>query len=418
MFALIDANSFYCSAEQVFRPEWRGKPIIVLSNNDGCIVAANKQALALGIKKFQPFFKVQRFCEQAGIIVCSSNYELYADLSHKMMQVIARFGPEQYIYSIDESFLNFNGCNQAIPDLALHAQKIRLAVWKETRLPVCVGIGKTLTLAKVANHVAKKWPGFNGVCVFDDNAFKQEVFEQLSPSDVWGIGKKTNEKLKQNGVVNVRQLSELNIKNLPVGFNVELDRTIQELNGTACKLWDSVRADKLQIFSTRSLGARITSIESLNQALAKHASIAAEKARKQGSLCGTLLVFAANSPFDDNPCSYKFLHHFNPATNDTTHFLKAISDYIYLIFNPSIAYYKIGVGLLNLSSETHQQWDLFNPPHGNAPLMNVLDNINQRYGTNSAFFIAQGIAEKWAMRRNLLTPQYTTNWHHIPYISC
>ena len=165
MFALVDTNSFYCSAEQLFRPEWCGKPIIVLSNNDGCVVTANEQAVALGVKKLSPFFKVKDLCERTGIIVCSSNYELYDDLSHKMMQVIGRFAPSQHIYSIDESFLSFADCEHAIPDLALHVQAIRKDVWKETRLPVCVGIGDTLTLAKVVNHVAKKWNGFNGVCV-------------------------------------------------------------------------------------------------------------------------------------------------------------------------------------------------------------------------------------------------------------
>lgn len=418
MFALVDANSFYCSAEQVFRPEWRGKPMIVLSNNDGCIVAANKQAVALGIQKFQPFFKVRKFCEQAGIVVCSSNYELYADLSHKMMQVIARFAPSQHIYSIDESFLSLKGCSEAIPDLSVHAQKIRQAVWKETRLPVCVGIGKTLTLAKVANHFAKKRPNFNGVCVLENNHFKRKVFEELSPLDIWGIGRKTNEKLKQNGVLTAWQLSQLNIHFLPAGFNVELKRTIKELNGEACKIWGGVRADKLQIFSTRSLGTRITNVEHLNQALARHAGIVALKAREQKSQCSTLMAFAANSPFDDNPCSYKLLKQFNPATNDTSQLLKAISENIHQLFKPGVAYYKVGIGLLNLNSETHQQWDLFNPPLDNVALMNVLDNINQRYGSNSAFFMAQGIEEKWSMRRDLLTPQYTTNWQHIPHISC
>ena len=418
MFALIDANSFYCSAEQVFRPEWRGKPMVVLSNNDGCIVAANKQAIALGIQKFIPFFEVKEFCKQAGIIACSSNYELYADLSHKMMQVIGRFGPLQHIYSIDESFLCFEHCYEAIPDFAFHAQKIRQAVWKETRLPVCVGIGKTLTLAKVANHVAKKWPGYNGVCVLDDQKFKRKVFEQLSPVDVWGIGRKTNEKLKQNGVLTAWQLSQMNIRFLPTGFNVELERTIKELNGEVCKVWDGVRADKLQIFSTRSLGKRITNIDDLNQALAKHASIAAVKARQQRSLCSTLVAFAGNSPFDENPCSYKILKQFNPPTNDTSQFLKIISDNIHQLFKPGVAYYKVGIGLLSLSSEENQQWDLFNPPQGNVQLMTVLDRINQRYGSDSAFFVAQGFNQKWLMRRELLTPQYTTNWHHIPDISC
>lgn len=418
MFALVDANSFYCSAEQVFRPEWRGKPMIVLSNNDGCIVAANKQAIALGIQKFQPFFKVRNLCEEMGIIVCSSNYELYADLSHKMMQVIGRFAPEQHIYSIDESFLSFNDCKNAIPDLTLHAQQMRRAVWKETRLAVCIGIGKTLTLAKIANHIAKKWPSFNGVCVLDDENFKNIVFEQLTPINVWGIGRKTNEKLKNNGISTVLQLSRVNPRFLPVAFNVELQRTIKELNGEVCKTWDGVRADKVQIFSTRSMGKRITGSDSLNQALAKHIAIACVKARAQQSLCGTLMVFVGNSPFDENPCSYKMLIHFHPPTNDTSQLLNAVSENIGQLFKVGVAYYKVGVGLLNLSDVKHQQLELFHPLQSNSALMNVLDNINQRYGNDSAFFAAQGMNEPWAMRRELLTPQYTTKWSHIPHIIC
>jgi len=417
MFALVDANSFYCSAEQVFRPEWRGKPIIVLSNNDGCVVAANKQAIALGVKKFSPFFKVKDLCERTGIIVCSSNYELYADLSHKMMQVIGRFAPSQHIYSIDESFLSFADCEHAIPDLALHAQAIRKAVWKETRLPVCVGMGDTLTLAKVANHVAKKWHGFNGVCVLDEQ-LKKEVFTQLSPSDVWGIGRKNNEKLKQHKIVTAEQLRTLDTRFLPAGFNVELKRTINELNGIACKTWDGVRADKLQIFSTRSMGKRIVDAQDLNQALAKHASIAAIKAREQKSLCGTLMLFAANSPFDDAPCSYKVIKQFTSPTNDTSQILKVISENMHHLYKSGVAYYRVGVGLLDLSSETYQQGDLFNPSKDNVQLMGVIDSVNQRYGTCSLFFAAQGVDEPWSMRRELLTPQYTTNWRHLPKFTC
>ena len=418
MYALVDANSFYCSAEQVFRPEWRGKPIIVLSNNDGCIVAANKQAIALGVQKFQPYFKVKTLCKSKGIIVCSSNYELYADLSHKMMQVIGRYAPLQHIYSIDESFLSFKGCNKTIPDLDLQGQKIRKAVWKEMRLPVCVGIGKTLTLAKVANHVAKKWPNFNGVCVLDDENFKQEVFSKLTPVDIWGIGRKTNEKLKQNNVLTALQLSQVNMRHLPVGFNVELERTIKELNGEECKGWDDVRADKLQIFSTRTLGKRIACITELNQALAKHVGIASFKARQQKLLCSTLMVFAANSPFDESPCNYKLLAQFCPPTNDTSQILKAISENIHRLYKPDVAYYKVGIGLLNLSSEVYRQGSLFSPPKDNVLLMNVLDKINTKYGSDATVFAAQGINEKWSMRRQLLTPQYTTNWKHIPKFIC
>ena len=334
------------------------------------------------------------------------------------MQVIGRFAPLQHNYSIDESFLSFKNCNEAISDLPLHAQAIRRAVWKETRLPVCVGIGNTLTLAKVANHVAKKWASFNGVCVLDNEDFKQTIFNQLTPIDIWGVGKKTDEKLKQNGVLTALQLSHVNTKYLPVGFNVELERTIKELNGEACKTWDAVRADKLQIFSSRSLGKRITHIEELHQALAKHVGIAALKARGQKSLCGSLMAFATNSPFDTNPCSYKILKQFNPPTNDTSLLLKAVSENIHQLYKPGVAYYKIGIGLLNLSCEANQQGDLFFPSADNVPLMNVLDQINRRYGRDTSFFAAQGIVGNWSMRRELLSPQYTTNWRDIPKITC
>lgn len=418
MYALVDANSFYCSAEQVFRPEWRAKPLIVLSNNDGCIVAANKQALALGIKKFQPYFKVQSLCEKMGIIVCSSNYELYADLSSKMMQVIGRFAPVQHVYSIDESFLAFDNCQQSIPCLVQHAQKLRKAIWKETRLPVCVGLGPTLTLAKLANHVAKKWPNYQGVCLLARPQIRQPLFELLAPGEVWGIGRKTAKKLLDLGVNNIAKLARLKPHQIGQHFNIELERTIKELNGEVCKGWDETRADKQQIFSTRSVGQRILDSDSLQQALAKHAAIAAVKARQQGSMCGTLMAFSANSPFDKQPRSFKIVKHFTPATNNSSDFIKAINDNMDSLFKTGVQYYKVGVGLLDLSNAQHQQYDLFNERKSDDGLMKLLDNINQKYGTDTARLASQGVDEKWAMRRQFLTPQYTTHWHDIPKIHC
>ena len=418
MYALVDANSFYCSAEQVFRPEWRGKPLIVLSNNDGCIVAANKQALALGIKKFQPYFKAQSLCQKTGVIVCSSNYELYADLSSKMMQVIGRFAPLQHVYSIDESFLDFEHCQQSIPCLIQHAQKLRKAVWKETRLPVCVGLGPTLTLAKLANHVAKKWPNYQGVCLLDNPQIRQQLFEQLAPDHVWGIGRKTTAKLSDLGITSIAKLTRLKPHEIRQHFNIELVRTIKELNGEVCKGWDETRADKQQIFSTRSVGQRILDRSSLQQALAKHTAIAAVKARQQGSLCSTLMAFAANSPFDKQPRSFKVIRHFTPATNSTPDLIKAINESIDSLFKTGIQYYKVGVGLLDLSNEQHQQFELFSERKSDDGLMKLLDNINQKYGTDTLLCASQGLDEKWAMRRQFLTPQYTTNWHDIPKIHC
>ncbi|WP_354625670.1 Y-family DNA polymerase [Psychromonas sp. MME2] len=417
MYALVDANAFYCSSEQVFRPEWRGKPMVVLSNNDGCIIAANKQAISLGIKKFQPYFKYRTLCNTKGIIVCSSNYELYGDLSGKMMQIIGRFAPIQHIYSIDECFLLFADF-LTIPNLIQDAQEMRKAVWKEARLPVCVGLGATMTLAKLANHIAKKSPDSNGVSLLTPADMTNHIFKNISPSEVWGIGRKTNRKLCDMGVNSVTKLLQLKRHIIEQNFNIELLRTIQELNGEKCKGWDETRADKRQIFSTRSVGQRIVNIACLQQALVKHITIAAEKLRIQGSLCGTLMAFVANSPFDTAPRYFKIIKHFTPPTQSTPTLIKAITNDIQRLYIPGIQYYKIGVGLVNLSSTHHQQYDLFNDAQNDNQLMNLVDNVNQKYGRDSVLFASQGVNEKWSMRRQFLTPQYTTNWKDIPKIHC
>ncbi len=300
MFALVDANSFYCSAEQVFRPEWRNRPIIVLSNNDGMIVAANRQATEAGIPKFKPYFQIKKQCEEKGVISLSSNYELYSDLSSKMMEVIGRFAPEQHIYSIDESFLSFKRSFPAIPCLRSHANQLRKAVWKECRLPVCVGMGTTLTLAKVANHAA----------------------------------------------------------------------------------------------------------------------IASQKARKQGSLCKTLLCFASNSPHDDKPVNGRATHHFAYPTADVNHITSVVTRIAKELFHPDVRYYKVGVGLLDLLDGRHEQFDLLNPAPNNNQLMIIFDKINHKYGTDTLFLGAQGINTQWGMKREMLTPQYTTKWKDIPKIRC
>lgn len=418
MFALVDANSFYCSAEQVFRPEWRGKPIVVLSNNDGCVVAANRQAKEAGVPKFVPYFQIKDLCQKKGVIALSSNYELYGDLSAKMMQVIGRFAPEHHVYSIDESFLSFAHCYPAIPCLLSQGHAIRRAVWKEVRLAVCVGIGSTLTLAKIANHAAKKIPGYNGVCVIDSEPKRIDILQQLEISDVWGIGRRLSKKLT---LMNIR--SAFDLAKMPPGlarkqFSIEVERTVRELNGQICKQWDEARADKKQIFSTRSVGERITDFEQLHQALSKHAAIAAAKARKQGSSCKSMLVFASNSPYDERPQSFKTTVHFPCPTDDTTDITTAVSKVAYQLYRPNVRYYRIGVGLIDLANSHNAQLDLFNVSLSNPALMRVYDGINQRYGTDTLFLAAQGTEQEWTMRRDLLTPQYTTKWDCLPQIKC
>lgn len=418
MFALVDANSFYCSAEQVFRPDLRGKPLVVLSNNDGCIVAANRQAKELGIPKFAPFFKVQAQCEKLGVIALSSNYELYADLSAKMMAVIGRFAPHQHIYSIDESFLSFKHCSKALPCLKEHGGLIRRAVWKECRLPVCVGMGKTLTLAKIANHAAKKIQGYHGVCVLDTEKERVDVLKLLPASEVWGIGRKLTAKLSIMGIKTAYDLACLDPKAAQRQFSVEVERTVRELNGQPCKTWDEAKADKKQIFSTRSVGKRIIDLPSLQQALSKHVAIASYKARQQQSLCQVLMCFAASSPYDAYPVNDKCIHRFAYPTSDTTVLTKTVMAMVEQMFKPDVRYYKIGVGLIDLVEGQHTQMDWLNPEPDDPRLMKVLDGLNQRYGRDSLFVAAQGTVEKWAMRRERLTPQYTTRWGDIPVVRC
>jgi len=418
VFALVDANSFYCSAEQVFRPDWRNKPIVVLSNNDGCIVAANRQAKEAGVPKFKPYFQIKNLCEKKGVIALSSNYELYSDLSAKMMQVIGRFAPEQHIYSIDESFLSFKKTYPAIPCLRTHGAKIRRAVWKECRLPVCVGIGPTLTLAKIANQAAKKLHHYNGVCVLDNDAERLKVLAAISISDVWGIGRKLSKIMTVMGLNHALDLAEYPAGLARKEFNVEVERIIRELNGLPCKNWDTARADKKQIYSTRSVGERITELSTLQQALSQHAGIASLKARKQHSLCKVMLCFAASSPFDDKPASYRAIHHFPYPTADVDQITKAATRLAKELFHKGVRYYKIGIGLIDLVDGTHEQKDLFNSEQNNENLMQVFDKLNQRYGNNTVFLGAQGTEQKWAMRRKMLTPQYTTNWQDIPKVKC
>lgn len=402
----------------MFRPDWRDKPIIVLSNNDGMVVAANRQAKEVGVPKFQPYFKIKELCERKGVIALSSNYELYSDLSEKMMQVIGRFAPEQHVYSIDESFLRFSKCKGLIPDLAKHAFQIRKAVWKECRLPVCVGMGKTVTLAKAANHAAKKLKGLNGICVIENDEFRTNILKQIDVSDVWGIGRKLTTKLRIMKIKTAYDLSLYSPERAKREFSIEMERTVRELNGFSCISWESARADKKQIFSTRSMGQRITDLDSLQQALSKHVAIAAYKARQQGSLCKVMMCFASSSPYDDKPVSLKSVHHFAYPTDDTKVLTQVVIEIAKQLFKSDVRYYKIGVGLLELIPTQQQQLDWLNPTPGDRHLMSTFDRINQKYGTDTLFLAAQGIEHQWEMKRELLTPQYTTKWKDLPQVKC
>ena len=418
MYALVDAVSFYASAEKVFDPSIRNKPVVVLTNNDGCICAVCPIARRLGIPKFEPYFKIKWLLQKHGVVVRSSNYELYADLSEKMMNVIGRFCDDQYIYSIDESFLLFKNYDNLIKDWHKYGHEIRRAIWKETKLPVGVGFGTTPTLAKAANHAAKKLLGYNGVAVIESKSSAKEVLQKMDVGDIWGIGRKISKRLNLQGINNAFQFSTLDPKSIKREFSVVTERTLNELNGLSCLSWDDVREDKREIFSTRSFGQRIVDKHTLQAALSKHGAIVCKKVRQQSSLVKKLLIFASSSPHDDFYYKQSFVYEFPVATDNSSDILSAISNVLDEIFKLGVRFYRCGVGAIQLESRRFQQSDLFMPDNSNPQLMKCLDKINNRYGQGTLKLGSEGQSEEFQMRREFLSPQFTSCWKDIPKISC
>lgn len=418
MYALVDAVSFYASAEKVFDPSIRNKPVVVLTNNDGCICAVCPIARRLGIPKFEPYFKVKWLLEKHSVVVRSSNYELYADLSERMMNVIARYSDNHYVYSIDESFLHFKNYGGVIKDWYQYGHEIRRAIWKETKLPVGVGFGTTSTLAKAANHAAKKLSGYNGVAVIDNAQNGRAVLERMNVNEVWGIGRKISQRLNQQDIKTAYQLSTQCAKAMRKQFSVVTERTVNELNGISCLSWDDIREPKKEIFSTRSFGQRITDIHTLQSALTTHCVIVAKKLRRQSSLVKKLMIFASSSPHDDNYYKQTMIYMFPVATDNTCDIAKAISLVLADIYVEGVRFYRCGVGAIELESRAFKQPDLFMPDNSNPVLMKCLDKINTRYGQGTLKLGAEGQSNVWQMKRQFLSPQYTSCWRDIPKIRC
>lgn len=420
MYALVDAVSYYASAEKVFDPGIRNKPVVVLTNNDGCICAICPIAKKLGVPKFVPYFQIKSFLAKHNVVIRSSNYELYADLSDKMMSVIARYCDNHYVYSIDESFLLFKNYNY-IDNWHDYGHLIRRAVWKETKLPVGVGFGLTPTLAKAANHAAKKLSGYNGVAVIDDDQSRKEILTRMQLTDVWGIGSRLGKRLTLLGIQNAWQLANQNPKYIRQQFGVVVERTIKELNGITCMNWDDIKQNKKEIFSTRSFGQRITEYAELRKALSSHGDIVARKARSQGSLIKRVLIFAASSPHDDNYYKRSVIYEFPMATDNTQQISTAISFVLNEIFVSGVLYYRCGMGAIALENTQFTQQYLFLTNTTNPVLMSCYDKINQRYGAGAVKIASQGFtpnSQKWQMRRDFLSPSYTSKWHDIPKIIC
>jgi DNA polymerase V len=414
MYALVDCNSFYASCEQIFRPDLRGKPLVVLSNNDGCIVARSKEAKELDVPDLHAYFQLKDFLEANHVHVFSSNYALYGDISNRVMETLKYFSPDIEIYSIDEMFLSLKGFNN---DLKAYATEIKDKVWQYTRMPVGVGIAPTKTLAKLANHAAKKIPQCNGVCVLDTPAKWEWLLRRLTTNKVWGVGKKLSKKLAVNGIHSAWDLSMANKKLIRQIGGVCLTRTASELNGTEC-LGLEVVQDKKQIYSTRSFGKKVTSLSQLHEAIALYATKACEKLRKQKHRVKTLHVFIQTSPFTPNYYAKSIVVQLPFPTDDSRLVIQYAKAGIEQIFSSNRQYSKAGIGLIELVEKHDSQQDFFcsGQPLISDKVMSTLDLINKKYGRGTAFIAAQGIRKPWVMRQNFKSPAYTTQWADLPVV--
>ena len=423
--ALIDGNNFYVSCERVFQPELEGKPVVVLSNNDGCVVARSAEVKALGVPMGKPWFKLKDLAKQHGIIAKSSNYTLYGDMSQRMHSVIAQFSPEQEIYSIDETFLDLTGFNR---DLVAYGQEIRQRVRQWTGIPVCVGIGSSKTLAKLANHCAKKahLPSMaDGVTDLNQLSASglRKLFSRIEVGEVWGVGRKIQERLAGMGIETVQQLKDSSLSRIKKEFNVVLARTVAELNGESCLALEEVAQPKQQIMSSRSFGQPVFLLEDLNEAVVSYTSRACEKLRHQHHVAGSIQVYVRTNPFKpdepqyNNGVTVKLLH----PTNNTFRLAEAALYGLKKIYKLGYAYKKAGIMLTDLCPENRVPVDLFSgfdlPETKRAKtLMATLDEINAKMGRGTVRSAGEGIQKAWAMRSNNKSNAFTTDWKQLPIV--
>lgn len=423
-FALVDCNNFYASCEKLFDPKLLNVPLVVLSNNDGCVVARSAEAKALGVPMGAPWFQLREMALKHGVVAFSSNYALYADLSNRVVEVLSQFSPNMEVYSIDESFLDLSGFSTLQPEgLARYGQDIRQRVANWLGLAVCVGIGSSKTLAKLANHCAKKkLAGSDGVCDFTimNLAELTELFSRIEVAEVWGVGRRINAQLDEIGIRTVQQLRDADADLIRSRFSVVLERTVRELRGIACQELEDLAPAKQQIMSSRSFGYYIVDLEELNQAVSSYIAIAAEKLRAQGSVAGAVQVYIRTSPFNPKEPQYQrsvTLPLPEPSA-DTRTLTRWALRILKEIYKAGFAYQKAGICLCDLQPANRQQHDLFaaSGVERSQALMATLDRINQKFGRGTLHLLAESNDQAWKMKRGNLSPGYTTDWRELPTV--
>lgn len=425
VFALVDGNAFYVSCERVFNPRLEGRPVVVLSNNDGVVVSRSNEAKALGIGMGIPVFQVRDVLRKHRAVILSSNYTLYGDISQRMMAVIGQFSPRQEIYSIDECFLDLAGFRDL--DLRQYGQQIRQRVRQWVGIPTCVGIAPTKTLAKLANHCAKKRPEYDGVCDWSrlHPAQLDHLLSAFAAGDVWGIGSRWGTKLLAMGIRSAQDLAMADAAMLRDRFGVVMERTARELCGVSCLALEEVAPDRKQLVSSRSFGKVTSSLEDLQEAVTQYTCRAAEKLRRQSGVCSTLQVFLQTSIHKPEEPQYHPLATVKlPApTDDSLRLTSAALSGLRRIYKPGYRYVKAGVMFVEMQPGAVQQLRLFadedaipSQADSRSRLMVAMDRVNRKAGKGKLRLASAGIRSAWAMKREMMTPAYTTRWDELPVV--
>lgn len=419
VIALVDGNNFYVSCERVFNPALERRPVVVLSNNDGCVVSRSDEAKVLGIRMGVPFFEVRSLVKSHGLVWLSSNYALYGDMSARMMRLLSAFTPRQEIYSIDESFLDFSDMPG---NAAALGRDIRQRIRQYLGITTCTGIGSSKTLAKLANHVAKTHKPCNGVFNWAELSADRQaaLMGRLDVGEVWGVGRKLAEQLKRMGISTVLHLKDADAAKMRKKFSVVMERTVAELNGESRLELEDITTPKAHIQATRSFGRPVTAIDELREAAMSYVIRAAERMRAQHSICSQVSVYIHTGKHSPGILSYtpSILVPLAAPTDDTRRLCAAALHGLEQIYRPGYRYKKAGVMLTGLQSAATTQVDLFadkEQPRATR-LMATMDAINQTYGMNTATFAGAGIEQPWRMQSMRKSPRYSTSWNELAIV--
>jgi DNA polymerase V len=412
VFALIDCNAFYVSCERVFNPKLNNKPVVALSNNDGCIIARSKEAKALGIKMGVPLFKVKDIVERENVIVFSSNYTLYADMSRRVMNIISEFTPSIEVYSIDEAFIELTNMNVDYESYARHMRKVIL---QHTGIPVSIGIASTKTLTKVANHIAKDDESLEGVCSLIQHENLDQVLEDTNVADVWGVGRQLSKKLIANGIFNAKLLKNCEDAWVRKMMSVNGLKTVSELREISCLDLEETSATRKSCCTTRSFGKPLINLEDIEQAVTTFARRATERIRGENLIASTVSVFLRTNPFDRNRYySNSSTTTLSYPTYDTVQIVKTALQLTKIIFRENYKYKKAGVLLSGFYEKGTETKDLFSEARYRSPkLMSAVDQINERYGSDTIQIATECQMGKWKQKRKNCTQSYTTQLDNV-----